>query len=457
MIIATPFFDKRKIRKSDNTYPVKVEVNFTPKVRSQIKEAYLTEAEWQLMYNPRLRDPRLLSIKDNIEQEIKRANNIIKELSQYDKLTPQNYKQLMGIKEKKNNHYTNSNIFSHESQPPAQIVADREKEKSDQQIPSLYEIFESIIKIQSKKDSGTATSYQCALNAFRSYKPHPQYSEITPSFFEGFQTFFTNKENSLATVGIYCRSIRTAVKKAFKKKYIEEYPFGLRSEGKYPIPTGKRTKHKALDESSIKNLINFSSDIEEENYAVDILLFSFLCNGINPRDIFHLKACNQNHVENDIEFVRRKTERMTKETVVIEVPLIPKVIAILKKWGTKNPRPNEYVFPLLNNLYKQIYDPNESSFDRKIRFKDKAYRAISNEIRRLNRILLKVEKKIKSPIHLTTGVARYSFANFMERKGAPIKYIQESLGHTNPSTTLRYLDSLKQEEKKEFTQYLEAL
>lgn len=461
MITAIPFFDMRKKRK-DNTYPVKVEVNFSPKIRSKIMGAYLTEEEWETLYNPRLRDKRLLSIKSNIDKEVSRANKIIEDLSQYEKLIPENYRKLMGIKDRKNDQSSQISPLplelNNNEQNTNPVEPNKKKTQDDDiGIPSLYELYEGIIEIQNKKDSGTGKSYQSALNSFRDFKPNLKYSDITPTFFEEYETYMLNKEKTLTTVGIYCRSIRTAVIDAFEKGYLKKYPFGLRSESKYSIPTGKRSKRKALKEEQLKQLINFSSDSEEENYAVAILNFSFLCNGMNPRDIFHLKAINQNPDGNDLEFVRKKTVRMTKETIIIEVPLVPQVVDILEKWGTKKPRPNEYIFPLLNNLYNQIYNPAEPILNRNIRFQNESYRLISNEIRRLNRILLKVEKKINSPIHLTTGVGRYSFANFMDRKGAPIKYIQESLGHTDPATTLRYLDSLRQEDKKEFTQYLEAL
>lgn len=85
-----------------------------------------------------------------------------------------------------------------------------------------------------------------------------KYSELTPQFFKDYETHMLNSGRSLTLVGIYCRALRRAIKMAIQQKFMkeEDYPFGKRTEGKYPIPKGNRSKRRALpDEIYVNSFI----------------------------------------------------------------------------------------------------------------------------------------------------------------------------------------------------------
>jgi len=66
-------------------------------------------------------------------------------------------------------------------------------------------------------------------------------------------------------------------------------------------------------------------------------------------------------------------------------------------------------------------------------------------------------KRLEINDHLTTYVARHSYATLLKFIGTSIEEISESLGHTNISTTKSYLDSFPKEHKKATSKKLSAL
>lgn len=379
----------------------------------------------------------ILSVKRNkLKTKKKRAEDILIVLERTKRLSRENFLKLF--------------------EPNKKQKAKKDSSTTKISKKNVYELFEEIIKTFDEVDSGTGENYGKALKSFKNFKPILKYAELTPQFFKDYETHMLNSGRSLTLVGIYCRALRRAIKMAIQQKFMKEenYPFGKRTEGKYPIPKGNRSKRRALPDEILREFIHFIPQLEEENYARDIVLFSFYCNGMNIRDVFHLKP--DNITDKTISFIRRKTKRMTTVSVRINIPLNAQIKNILERWGTKNPFKHQYIFPLLNPLLNKDFKTTDVK-TRTILFNKEAYRLIKNEIRRINRILKNIEKKLDSPIHLSTNIARYSWANFLDRNGAPLKYIQEGLGHTSPETTLHYLENLREEEKQEFNDMLERL
>ena len=436
MIKISITLDKRTIKK-DGTNPVQLLVLFPACLRRGIKHISVTPEEWTKMYRPNLRNEYLINLKKQIEDERKRAEDILIQLERTKRLTRENFIKLFDPNPKR------------KAKKQSEIVESKICKKN------IYELFEEIIKTFDEVDSGTGENYGKALKSFRAFKPMLKYSELTPQFFKDYETHMLNSGRSLTLVGIYCRALRRAIKMAIQQKFIKEenYPFGKRTEGKYPIPKGNRSKRRALPDQILRKFIHFTL-LEEEEYARDIVLFSFYCNGMNIRDVFHLQP--DNITDKTISFTRRKTRRMTIESIRINIPLNVQIKNILEKWGTKKPFKHEYIFPLLNPLLSRDFKTTDPK-TRTILFNKEAYRLIKNEIRRINRILKNIEKKLDSPVHLSTNIARYTWANFLDRNGAPLKYIQEGLGHTSPETTLHYLENLREEEKQEFNDMLERL
>ncbi len=91
-------------------------------------------------------------------------------------------------------------------------------------------------------------------------------------------------------MGINLRSLRAIYNIAILEGVIskEHYPFGPKKYRKYEIPIGRNIK-KALDIEDIRKIKNANSLPTEYQFARDMWMFSFYCNGMNMVDIFFLK------------------------------------------------------------------------------------------------------------------------------------------------------------------------
>jgi integrase/recombinase XerD len=99
-----------------------------------------------------------------------------------------------------------------------------------------------------------------------------------------------NNGNTKTTVGIYTRNLRSIYNYGISKNVIkkdENYPFGKR---KYVIPSGSNKK-KALSQNEVSLIYNYQTTANSpEDKAKDFWIFSYLCNGINFKDIALMKV-----------------------------------------------------------------------------------------------------------------------------------------------------------------------
>lgn len=300
--------------------------------------------------------------------------------------------------------------------------------------------FESLIK--EMKDSnrfGTALTYESSLKSLKSFlqakrgKEPKQlhFQEITAKFLESYESWMTEKkEKTLTTVGIYLRALRVIFNKAMDQKVIDKeiYPFGIR---KYEIPASSNTK-KAFDSDQLQKLFQAVPKIEEQEKAKDYWFFSFVCNGMNIKDIVYLKWRNIN--DGQIEFVREKTKR-TKKTKqkTIQVPLTDFAKSFIEKYGNSDRSKNSYVFPIIND------DMSEEEKDQKKR----------SFTRFINQHLKNLAKDNGLNGDISTYWARHSFATTAVRKKASLEFVSEALGHSDLKTTKNYFAGFEDKTKKE--------
>jgi integrase/recombinase XerD len=178
---------------------------------------------------------------------------------------------------------------------------------------------------------------------------------------------------------------------------------------------------------------------EQEQKAKDFWLFSYLGNGINPKDIACLRYKN---IDGDyFTFERAKTEKATRsDPKPISVYITDDMWTIIERWGNKDKNPNNYVFSVL--------EPDITPL--------RQYELVELFIRSINDWLVKIRKKLNFEKKLTTYVARHTFSTVLKRSGISTEFIQESLGHTNIMTIEKYLDSFEKEMKKDFVSNLTA-
>jgi integrase/recombinase XerD len=265
---------------------------------------------------------------------------------------------------------------------------------------------------------------ECSLNSFKTFSRKSQlsFNDITIEWLQAYENFMIRKGNSTSTVGMYLRGLRVVYNKAIGDGVVsqDQYPFG---KGRYEIPIGRNIK-KALENADIKKILEYAPNSgSKEDWAKDMWLFIYLCNGINPKDIANLKYKD---IDNDfITFIRSKTRSSRKLQRPIIVPINAMIKSILNKWGNSYKLPHGYVF----NILKPGLTPEQVH----VRVHD-FYSDINSEMKNIAR-------KIGLLTTVTTYVARHSFATVMKRNGASLEFISESLGHSDIRTTESYLAS----------------
>jgi integrase/recombinase XerD len=291
----------------------------------------------------------------------------------------------------------------------------------------IYQAFTDYANNLRREDRiGTAVSYECARNSINKFSSNCKFSDISVDFLKRYEKWMLDQNSSITSVGIYLRSLRTLFN-AYDVPQ-ELYPFGKR---KYEIPTGKNKK-KSLSIQDIGKIYNHScpkgSSLE---MAKDLWVFMYLSNGINVKDLCLLKYGN---IKGDVlEFLRAKTIRTKRQVESIRIPLSEQAKAIINKWGNKKEGPETYIFPILE---KGLSVERERELIQLI-------------TKLINKKMKRIAEELGLDSEVTTYAARHSFATILQRSGASISFISESLGHGSLKTTQSYLAGFEDETKKE--------
>jgi integrase/recombinase XerD len=164
--------------------------------------------------------------------------------------------------------------------------------------------------------------------------------------------------------------------------------------------------------------------------------FSYLCNGINMKDILNLKW--KNYVGDFIYFVREKTKRTKKETQQGVISVKDDAKVIIERHGNLNRDPEAYIFPFYTNSMSA----------------EEKYKTCYNVKRMVNKNLKFINKTVKLPREPLFKTARYCFATALKRSKKSLELIQELLVHEDPRTTKNYVNSFENEVVKEETDIL---
>jgi len=284
----------------------------------------------------------------------------------------------------------------------------------------VVDFFENYVsKLRAQERIKTAESYQSALNSLLQYRRYLKFQDITPDFLSAYEIWMLAKKKSKTTVGVYLRSLRTIYNLAMQRGIVNyaQYPFK-----QYTIPAPRKSK-RAFKDEQIKTLFNAKMDDEPYARALDIWRFSFLCNGINLKDIALLKWEN---ISGDyMEFLRKKTENTKRDNVLpIRVHLNKHAQTIIKRWCSASGDAEHYLFPIL--------EPGLSVQEIENR--------IANLTRTTNKYLKRIGEQLGIPVKLTTYTARHSFATKLKNsEKVSLSFIMESLGHSSIKTTMDYL------------------
>jgi len=150
------------------------------------------------------------------------------------------------------------------------------------------------------------------------------------------------------------------------------------------------------------------------SFARDLFLFSFCSRGMSFVDIAYLRKSDIRG--GVIRYARHKTHQ------VLEVQVVPLMREIIDRYATTT----AFVFPILT-------DETDTRH---------AYQQYRYAIQRINKSLRELGAMLGG-LHLTTYVARHSWATAANRHNVPLSVISQSMGHDSLRTTEIYLKSLE--------------
>lgn len=271
-----------------------------------------------------------------------------------------------------------------------------------------------------KREEGkesTACLYRAASNHLRQYfrgRDLPLH-KLGAAHVEGFAAYLTHTLGLAPnTTTCYLAAIRAMYNRLLEQSlrhgrhrdaFRGEHPFrGLRSRHE---PTPKR----AIRPASINKLSALPPATGEElRRAADFFLFSYLGCGIPFIDLARLRKDNLR------DGVLRYRRQKTGKPVAIRVT--PGMRAILDRYHSSQ---GEYLFPILAEGH--------------------TYNSYKRDLRKYNKALRELGRQLNIA-HLTSYVARHSWATEAYRRHTPMAVISQALGHSSEQTTRFYLDQL---------------
>ena len=418
------YLDTRRA-KSNNRYPVKIRV-FTTSPRKQ--KLYptkfdFTEKEFESIWK---------TVKPRIEYKESRLElNAIEALAieTAKGITPFNFEEF--DKKMNRNKGEGQNVFYHYNLTIKQLLRNNQLGTA-----SNYELSAKSLKHFVLHLKGKEIKEKKALEAELLNIKDISFKEISPEWLNRYEKFMISVQNrSRTTVAIYLRPLRAVFNTALNSKDIdpEFYPFGKR---KYQIPSVKNVK-KALGKAELKVLMQAEARTPEQAKARDFWFFSYICNGMNIKDIAMLRYGDIQ--EGKIIFYRAKTINTSKaDSRPVIVHLTEYAKFIIDKYGNPIKDSKQLIFPILNDEQTEA----------------KKFSTIKNFTRFINQNLKKLAKANNITSEISTYWARHSFATNAIRSGLSMEFVGEALSHSNIKTTQGYFAGFEEENKKELMEKL---
>lgn len=303
----------------------------------------------------------------------------------------------------------------------------------------FYQYELAIEKLRENKQFGTASNYDLALKAIKGFLEREKgkvtkslaFTEITPDWLTKFENYMVNdKGRSRTTLSMYVRTLRTVFNTAISENEVKEelYPFGKR---KYNVPAVKKVK-KALSAAELKTLYQSKPKTIGEQIAKDFWFFSYVCNGMNIKDIALLRYKDLN--EDSFVFYRAKTMNTSKgDLTPVTVYLNDFSKGVIVRYGNPDKRPGNLIFSINDDTKSPEWN----------------FRKVKEFTRYINKHIKRLAELLNITSDLSTYWARHSFATTAIRNGASMEFVGEALSHSNTKTTIGYFAGFEVNSKKD--------
>lgn len=309
------------------------------------------------------------------------------------------------------------------------------KEMENKDSLLLSDLFDRFVSNYSNLKITSQKHYKYTKMLFERFSPNVSILDVNLSFINQFVKERNNEGVSQSTIESNLRNLRRIVNYFMSEEPIipsyYQYPFGKRG---YSIQNLFPSKL-VLTNDEIKSVINFKDFAsQKEEYARDIWILLYRCNGSNFADLLRMKWSDIRG--NCLEFYRKKTETTKrKNRKKILVPLIDELKSLIDKIGDKD---SPFILGKLNEGY------TEKMFDNK-----------NHKLKgQINAQLEIITQKLNLSVSLRTKTARDSYATTLKRAGVSKDRIGEMMDHSSSVVTEHYLASLDRETVFEVNKHL---
>ena len=265
-----------------------------------------------------------------------------------------------------------------------------------------------ITEKKAERAEATLRNYRSAFRIFRQFlgqTPLPV-KAFDKKMLKQFELYLFARHLSANTVSFYCRILRMVWYRAVADGVAEAQPSLFRGA----CTRVEKTRKRAVDERVIRRLESVQPEDEGLVLARDMFLFCYYARGMAFVDLAYLTE--KNIQGNTLLYVRKKTGQ------VLKVGLLPVMKQLIRKYRRSG---QPFLFPILKKS-----NPSFQDYDSALRLQNKR--------------LGKLGKRIGC--HLSTYVARHTWASVAKMKGIADDVISESMGHTSLKTTQIYIASL---------------
>ena len=271
----------------------------------------------------------------------------------------------------------------------------------DEKANTFYSAFCAFID---KKEGRTKEIYKGTLEHLQRYDKHLKtilLDEITPNYLDTFNSYLTDRQQSINTKSIHFRNIRAVFNFAIDNELTNWYPFR-----KFKIKTIETAK-RALSLDDLRTIWHFSPEPHAVKY-LDMFKLIFLLIGINIIDLTRIHTINNGR----IEYNRAKTSKL------YSIKVEPEALEIIQKYTDGN-----------GHIDFMPGIKSHTTFGKKI---NQALQRLGAVERRGNG-----GKKYFSPMfpNLTTYWARHTWATIAAELDIPNETIAAALGHSYGNRT----------------------
>lgn len=258
----------------------------------------------------------------------------------------------------------------------------------------------------------TDKNTKTAINALEAFckkamagQPPLTLENLSEDHFKAFEVYELRKGSKPSYVAEHMRSLRSLIDK------IIDPAKGCQLFRKVRTSNCQSVKRSVSEE--VINLLKNLLLLENSRLALarDIFLICFYGMGIPLIDLVFLKKSQMK--DGYITYYRQKTRRM------VRIKVTPELKELLDRLSTED---SPYLLPILTSE-----DTQEAR---------KEYRRF---YQRYSRALARISEILGNGVHLTSYVARHSWASIAYKNGVDINVIARALGHANTNITYTYI------------------